>query len=151
MVKTNTIDELGILKNVPINSLDLVPMRHMSQKQHETMGSKAAVNQAANDALKMWGANINKAGAHAIDKTGKAINKITGQHVVNTEGTKNTVHKADAAANKATNDWKASHDKAKKEEKMFKNMVTLLILIFNARTVMMMVVYPVNGLGRSKV
>ena len=41
--------------------------------------------------------------------------------------------------------------KLKKKKKMFKNMVTLLILIFNARTVMMMVVYLVNGLGRSKV
>ena len=117
VIKTNIVDELGILKNVPINSINLIPMRHMPQKQHETMGSKAAVNQAANDALKMWGANINKAGAHAIDEAGKAVNKITGQHVVNTEGTKTTVHKADAAANKATNDWKASHDKAKKEEK----------------------------------
>ena len=68
MIKTYIVDELGILKNVPINSINLIPMRHMPQKQHETMGSKAAVNQAANDALKMWGANINKAGAHAIDE-----------------------------------------------------------------------------------
>lgn len=117
VVTNNIVDELGVLKNAPINSQELVPMRHMSQKQRETMGSKAAVNQAANDALKMWGANINKAGAHAIDEAGKAINKITGRQVVNTEGTKKTVHKADATANKATTNWKKSHEKAKKEEK----------------------------------
>lgn len=60
------------------------------------MGSKSAVNDAAGKAIELWGANINKGVTHAIDNTSKTVNKVTGQHILNTEGTKKTVQKADA-------------------------------------------------------
>nr|WP_285816950.1 peptidoglycan DD-metalloendopeptidase family protein [Lactobacillus taiwanensis] len=117
VVKPGILDEPGILNNAPINSQNLVPMRHMSKRQHETMGSKSAVNDAAGKAIELWGANINKGVAHAIDNTSKTVNKVTGQHILNTEGTKKTVQKADANQKEVAHEQKKAHDKAKKEMK----------------------------------
>ncbi|MTE04119.1 peptidoglycan DD-metalloendopeptidase family protein [Lactobacillus johnsonii] len=117
VVKPGILDEPGILNNAPINSQNLVPMRHMSKRQHETMGSKSAVNDAAGKAIELWGANINKGVAHAIDNTSKRVNKVTGQHILNTEGTKKTVQKADANQKEVAHEQKKAHDKAKKEMK----------------------------------
>lgn len=115
VVKPGILDEPGILNNAPINSQNLVPMRHMSKRQHETMGSKSAVNDAAGKAIELWGANINKGVAHAIDNTSKTVNKITGQHILNTEGTKKTVQKADANQKEVAHEQQKAHDKAKKK------------------------------------
>lgn len=117
VVKPGILDEPGILNNAPINSQNLVPMRHMSKRQHETMGSKSAVNDAAGKAIELWGANINKGVTHAIDNTSKTVNKVTGQHILNTEGTKKTVQKADANQKEVAHEQQKAHDKAKKEMK----------------------------------